>query len=360
MDKKLRVIGLLLTAVIGVASIIGSNNGNNDRSYIRIDDPSFEGHPIYDIAEVIVDGAPLMVAVGHLGSWTSSDGVTWNFHEGQTLKQVITRGHELFAVTAGKSIVRSSNGQDWNSIFLGSGTMVNHISRTAGGLLAVGMSLNSTSQYWWPAVWLTEDGVTWERHFLGMTSSDVQAYAGAHHGTLLVVGGSYRALGSTTHWPRFWYSEDNGATWASATGPFTTAIGKVKHIVSGDNDVFYASLSTGSLLWKSTDGKNWVVVEDPEVASSGERFSFHDDIIIGQSNVTVVVGSRAGGAATWGYTRTYNTWKSSDASTIFGSEPPTTFTGIGYSPNIAPGYVYTGYRTVGGTLIGAIWLRRPN
>lgn len=372
MAKKLRLIGLLLTVIIGIASIIGSKGGGGGggpiRPYVRIDNPSFVGHAINDIAETIVDGSPLMVAVGYLGSWTSSDGLTWNFHGGQTLKQVIKRGNEFFAVTDSKSVVRSSNGQNWNTIFGGGGQLVNHISIiNAGGLLAVGKSMNPTNQYWWPAVWTSADGVTWERHFLEMTASTTEAYAGAHHDTLLVVGGSYSALTSSTHQPRFWYSEDNGANWASGTGPFTTVNGKVQHIVSSYNDVFYASSSTGSFasssatdkLWKSNDGKTWAVVEDPEVANPDERFSFHDDAI-SQSNVLVVVGSRAGGPATWGYTKSNNTWKSSDASKIFGSEPPTTFTGIGVSANIAPGYVYTGYYTVGGTTTGAIWLRQPN
>ncbi len=354
MDKKLRTICLFLTVVIGIASIIGCNGRQGLRPYIRIDDTSFEGHVINDMTEIIVDGAPLMVAVGHLGSWTSTNGLTWNYHDGPTMTQVIKRGNELFAVTADNILVQSSDGQNWE-YSLSFALRVNHISRTntAGGLLAVGRSLNSSDQYWWPTVWTSEDGVTWERQYLGNSYSDV--CTGTHNGTLLVVGGKHISFNQ----PMFWYSEDNGVTWISATGPFTTTYGEVQHIVSGHNDVFYASSSSGS-LWKSTDGKTWVVVEDPEVANSSEQFSFHDHCSTGQSNISFVVGSRGEEPATWGYNRSYNTWKSMDASKIFGSEPPITFTGIGNSPNIAPGYVYTGYRMVGETLIGAIWLHRSN
>ena len=112
-------------------------------------------------------------------------------------------------------------------------------------------------------------------------------------------------------------------------------------------------------LWKSIDGKTWQIVEDNEVANPGEKFSFNNVITTGTSIVSQVVGSRAGGPATCEYVRSNNTWRSTDPSGIYGSEPPVSFTGMVHH-QILPEIIYTGYYVVNGVTKGAIWLRQPN
>ena len=358
MYKKLKLINFLLTIVL--VSLSGCNRPRRP-DYVRIDDPSFEEHVIYDIAETIVDGEPLMVAVGDFGSWTSSDSITWNYHAGAALRKVEgILGQGFYAVGANGGLYRSSNGEDWDYI-RGSTNSITLI--TGGRLLTGGLAWNSTNQYLLPAVFITENFADWERHVLEFTTATTKILAAESSGDLIVVGGGSTSLGAATPRPRIWYSEDNGETWHGANGPFLSMWGQVELIVVSYNNVFYAVSNWGSqfsTLWKSTDGKTWVVVQDVEVANSGEQFAFYDAKSTGQSNVMVVVGLRDGAPALWNFNRTNSTWRSSNPSFIYGDEPPTELTGVGSSANIAPaGYLYTGYRTVEGKKVGAIWLRRP-
>ena len=364
MNKKTRTVGTVLTAIVGVVAILSSNgNGPSTPTYIRVDDPSFTGRAIYDVAEAIIGGAPLLVAVGDGGNWTTSDGATWTFHNSVKMTKVVARSAEFFAVAGAGGLRRSIDGQNWTAVSLSRAQNVNQIVRiSGGGLVALGMMINSTNQYFFPAVWISADGVSWDRHDVG-SSDTAEAHAASSEGSLLVVGGGHRPIGSVLHRPRFWYSEDNGATWASASGPYLSQWGIVSEIVKGDNNVFYASSSSGStnaLLWKSVGGKAWQIVQDSEVAAVGEEFMFRDSVSTGLSNATAVMGSRAGAPSVWSYVRTYDRWEHGDASTIYGTETPTGLTGMGYSPNIAPGFVYTGTRTVSGTVVGAIWLKAQN
>lgn len=334
-----------------------SSSGGEARSYIRIHDPSFDDRVIYDVTEAVVDGTPTLVAVGTDGSWTSTDGTNWSFHGGPPKSRVLARGENIFA-TGNGNLYHSADGQSWTQVQLGT-SKVNDVTVAGGGFLAVGQGFFSPNQVWVAAVWTSADGTTWERHLLPTSSSFPEVTAAVQGLDTPLVAGGFSGLTSTSRRTRFWYFEDNGGTWSEGSGPFTSSTGAVGRIVVGENNVFYA-VSGVDTLWRSADGKSWEVVDDPEVHATGERFGFSDHQAIGQSNVTLVIGSRAGTPTVWEFVRSYNRWERLDATSIFGAEMPTTLTGIGYSPSIARSWVFTGVRTVNGTDTGAIWLRAPN
>jgi len=146
-------------------------------SYIRINDPSFGGKRIDAAAETIIDGAPLMVAVGNNGGWTSSDGRTCVRHAGPTLRKVWAGYHMFYALSLNGLICESSNGREWTSREPTSAGTVNDILRIDGGYLAVGYSINSGDNGDWPAVWISDDFETWERHFLDFSFNQANAAA---------------------------------------------------------------------------------------------------------------------------------------------------------------------------------------
>lgn len=217
----------------------------------RIDDPAFDGGRL----NAAVAAGPGVVAVGtdelpeDAAVWVSSDGRAWE-----------RIASESFAGVDDSSGLEGT--QFMSDVIAGS-----------NGIVAVGGYERRDARDLDPGVWLSQDGLEWER----VDDDDFVVTGDGHlnavidwNGTLVAVGENPGPVGSGETRPAVWTSHD-GHEW-SAVDSFALRVDGVISSVTRRGSRLYAVGSIGHVarptVWFSDDGEAWDIVTSEDLGDS--------------------------------------------------------------------------------------------
>ncbi len=231
--------------------------------------------------------------------FTSTDGVTWarlaeddpDLLLGGILMYSVTEGGPGYvAVGTGceddtapcpsyPTVWTSVDGTDWNrsgpdpNVFGDSGAMLDVVNTSNHGLVAAGSILTEDARgalLAAPAVWMSSDGLAWERTWVGEAIADsaispgINAVAEGPAGLLIAVGETRGPGGSLS--AGMWRSED-GRVWEQVLDPaLASSNGKKLTMLEaayGPNGfvVVGSEGSADAAIWHSPDGWTWTRID---------------------------------------------------------------------------------------------------
>lgn len=210
---------------------------------VRVDDPSFDGGAL----RAVIEAGPGLVAVGtdevpeDAAVWVSEDATTWDRIEsdsffGEDDAQGLEGAQGMFDVVDGPA-----------------------------GIVAVGEFEVRSERDIDAGVWISEDGLTWERvehEALGGTGTQTMYGITTWNGEYVAVGVGPGPVGSGERRPAIWISED-ARTWERVDVLALRMDASIDSIVRRGSRL-YAVGSSGHVLrptlWFSEDGRSWDVV----------------------------------------------------------------------------------------------------
>ena len=240
--------------------------------------------------------------------FTSTDGVTWerlaeddpDLLLGAILMYGVTEGGPGFVAVgmgceddnapcpAHPTVWTSVDGTDWDrsapdlEVFGEIGAMLDVIS-SSHGLVAAGNLQTENSDgalVSAPAVWLSADGLTWEKTWVGDPAADttitpaINAVAEGPDGALIAVGEAEGPAGTLT--AGMWRSED-GRVWHQVLDPALASAsgrGLVLSDVAYGPEGFVAIGTEGQAdpaMWHSSDGASWTRVDTADQPFGGSE-----------------------------------------------------------------------------------------
>jgi len=219
--------------------------------FVRIDDPTFDG----GFLNAVVAAGPGLVAVGSdelpedAAAWVSADGTTWERIASETF-----------------SGVPDENGLE------GSQFMAD-VTAGPGGILAVGSYEHKQEDDIDAAVWLSPDGLVWERidaAALGGAGSQFMYSVTTWNGAYVAVGETAGPVGSDERRPVVWISND-GRDWEAIEGTVFRFDATISAVI-GRGSRLLAVGTSGHVgrptVWFSDDGRAWDVVLSEDAADS--------------------------------------------------------------------------------------------
>lgn len=266
---------------------------------VRIDDPSFNGGTLNAIAAA----GPGLVAAGSdelredAAVWVSTDGRGWDRIESESF-----------------SGVADSNGLD-------GAQLMTDIAEGPAGLVAVGSYERKVDRDVDGGVWVSDDGLEWERvvdDALGGTGSQSIAALEVSNGLYVAGGVVSGPVGSEEHRPAIWISQ-TGRDWERIDSPAFRIDGAISAVTHRGSRIVAVGTSghvARPAAWVSDDARSWEAVLAEDTGGSefariaiGDAGRFDD---ISMSSVTATAdGYVAAGSA--GAPARAVFWESSDA-----------------------------------------------
>lgn len=218
---------------------------------IRIDDPSFDG----GFLNAVTTSGSGLIAVGsdelpeNAAVWVSTDGHSWERIESDTF-----------------SGTRDDDGLE------GSQAMTSIVEGPAG-IVAVGWFERRAERDFDPAVWLSPDGREWERiddPAFVVTGPGYMYSVTTWNGRYVAAGETPGPVGSNETRPAIWLSDD-GRTWEAIDAAALRIDGTIADITSRGTRLFAVG-TTGHVarptVWFSDDGQSWDVISAEDAGDS--------------------------------------------------------------------------------------------
>jgi hypothetical protein len=266
---------------------------------LRIDDPSFDGGRL----NAVVEAGPGLVAVGSdelpedAAVWVSTDGRVWDRIESESF-----------------SGVADENG-------LEGAQLMRDVAVGPAGILAVGSYERKAARDVDAAVWLSRNGLEWERvaaSALSGTGSESISSLDVWNDRYVAGGEGPGPVGSGERRPAIWISED-GREWEridSSVFRMDGAISAVTHRGSRIVAVGTSGHVARPTVWISDDGRAWEVVFSEDTGGSEfERIAIGDVARFEDVFMSALAATPDGfvGAGSVGEPSRVVFWKSSNA-----------------------------------------------